>query len=99
MSIMARRSASARPTEGSFRRASKGVVGKRAAASESIRKCETSSARACVEKASCQPRQCFRTRLLTGGCVAGRQDDPVGVELELRDLGRGQEPIVGLAAC
>jgi hypothetical protein len=35
---------------------------------------------------------------LASGCVAGGQHAPIGVEIELRDLGGGQQPIVLLQA-
>ena len=44
-----------------------------------------------------ETRECFRARPIARHGVAGREHDPVGIELELGDLTRGQEPVVEVA--
>ena len=59
-------------------------------------------ARARIEEGPSQARQSLRARLvvLAGRRVAGREDDPVGIEFELGDLGRGEQAVVlSLAVC
>jgi hypothetical protein len=41
-----------------------------------------------------QTGQRLRAKFLTGGPVARGQCHPIGIELETRDLARGQEPVV-----
>jgi hypothetical protein len=69
----------------------------RVAALESLRQCETSSARAPDRRRRREARQGFRARLLTCRRIAGGQHHPIGIELELRHLARGQQPIVEFA--
>jgi hypothetical protein len=52
--------------------------------------------RAGLEERARQSRQRFRARLVARDGIAGGQHDPVGIELELRDLACGQQAIVEL---
>ena len=91
---MARRNASARPSEGSALRFSNVEVASRVAAFDHRPVRHEQRAAAGIEERAGESRQRFRPRLVAGNRVAGRQHHPVGIELELRHLARGEQAIV-----
>ena len=50
-----------------------------------------------IEECPRETRKCLGARPVARHGVAGREHDPVGIELELGDLARGQEPVVEVA--
>ena len=95
---MARRSASARPSVVSDFKMSKVDVVSRIAAFDSTAQCETEQrTRAGIEERAGKSRQCLRAGLVAGNGVAGGENDPVGVELELRHLAGGEQAVVEIA--